>query len=200
MKLYTESEHVILASSSQTRFSYLKKYFRRAIAVQHKVDEMEIKKKNKDLSFKDLVKLLAKRKAQSIMEDYPEAIIIGSDQLLICEGKLFNKSKNISEARRNLIKLKGKKHTLISSTYAMKNQKPYFEETKEAEMLFKNVSQLSIEEYLMEKEKEVLMSVGSYRIEDNKQYNFLKILKGDHETIIGFPLINLKNKFMEDMK
>ena len=52
----------------------------------------------------------------------------------------------------------------------------------------------------MEKEKEVLMSVGSYRIEDNKQYNFLKILKGDHETIIGFPLINLKNKFMEDMK
>ena len=200
MKLYTESEHVILASSSQTRFSYLKKYFRRAIAVQHKVDEMEIKKKNKDLSFKDLVKLLAKRKAQSVMEDYPEAIIIGSDQLLICEGKLFNKSKNISEARRNLIKLKGKKHTLISSTYAMKNQKPYFEETKEAEMLFKNVSQLSIEEYLMEKEKEVLMSVGSYRIEDNKQYNFLKILKGDHETIIGFPLINLKNKFMEDTK
>ena len=200
MKLYTESEHVILASSSQTRFSYLKKYFRRAIAVQHKVDEMEIKKKNKDLSFKDLVKLLAKRKAQSIMEDYPEGIIIGSDQLLICDGKLFNKSKNISEARRNLIKLKGKKHTLISSTYAMKNQKPYFEETKEAEMLFKNVSQLSIEEYLMEKEKEVLMSVGSYRIEDNKQYNFLKILKGDHETIIGFPLINLKNKFMEDTK
>ena len=200
MKLYTESEHVILASSSQTRFSYLKKYFRRAIAVQHKVDEMEIKKKNKDLSFKNLVKLLAKRKAQSIMEDYPEGIIIGSDQLLICDGKLFNKSKNISEARRNLIKLKGKKHTLISSTYAMKNQKPYFEETKEAEMLFKNVSQLSIEEYLMEKEKEVLMSVGSYRIEDNKQYNFLKILKGDHETIIGFPLINLKNKFMEDMK
>tara|TARA_A100001011_G_scaffold357508_1_gene402435 strand:+ start:3447 stop:4049 length:603 start_codon:yes stop_codon:yes gene_type:complete len=200
LKLYTESEHVILASSSQTRISYLKKYFRRAIAVQHKVDEMEIKNKNKDLSFKDLVKLLAKRKAQSIMEDYPEGIIIGSDQLLICDGILFNKSKNISEARSNLIKLKGKTHTLISSTYAMKNQKPYFEETKEAEMLFKNVSQLSIEEYLMEKEKEVLMSVGSYRIEDNKKYNFLKILKGDHETIIGFPLINLKNKFMEDTK
>ena len=200
MKLYTESEHVILASSSQTRFSYLKKYFRRAIAVQHKVDEIEIKKENKDLDFRDLVKLLAKRKAQSIMEDYQEGIVIGSDQLLVCNGKLFNKSKNISEARSNLIKLKGKKHTLISSTYAMKNQKPYFEETKEAEMLFKNVSQIRIEKYLTEKKKEVLMSVGSYRIEDNKKYNFLKILKGDHETIIGFPLINLKNKFMEDMK
>ena len=200
MKLYTENEHVVLASSSQTRISYLKKYFGKAIAVQHKVDEMEIKKKNEDLNFKDLVKLLAKRKAQSIKEDYPESIIIGSDQLLVCDGKLFNKSKSISEARSNLIKLKGKKHKLISSTYAMKNQKPYFEETKEAEMFFKNISQLRIEEYLMEKRKEVLMSVGSYRIEDNKKYNFLKILKGDHETIIGFPLRNLKNKFMEDTR
>ena len=200
MKLYTESEHVILASSSKTRISYLKKYFRKAIAVQHKVDEMEIKRKNKDLSFEDLVKLLAKRKAQSITGDYHEGIVIGSDQLLVCDGKLFNKSKNISEARSNLIKLRGKKHRLISSTYAMKNQKPYFEETKEAEVLFKNVSQIRIEKYLTEKKKEVLVSVGSYRIEDNKKYNFLKILKGDHETIIGFPLINLKNKFMEDTK
>ena len=200
MKLYTENKHVILASSSQTRISYLKKHFRKAIAVQHKVDEMEIKRKNKDLSFEDLVKLLAKRKAQSIMEDYQEGIVIGSDQLLVCDGKLFNKSKNISEARSNLIKLRGKKHRLISSTYAMKNQKPYFEETKQAKVLFKNVSQIRIEEYLTEKKKEVLMSVGSYRIEDNKKYNFLKILKGDHETIIGFPLRNLKNKFMEDTR
>ncbi len=200
MKLYTENEHVILASSSKTRIGYLKKYFRKAIAVKHKVDEMEIKKKNKDLSFKDLVKLLAKRKAQSIIEDYPDSIIIGSDQLLVCDGKLFNKSKNIFEARSNLIKLRGKKHTLISSTYAIKNQKLYFEETKEAKIFFKNVSRIRIEEYLMEKKKDVLVSVGSYRIEDNKKYNFLRILKGDHETIIGFPLKNLKNKFMEDTK
>ena len=200
MKLYTKNEHVILASSSQTRISYLKKYFRKALAVQHKVDEIEIKKENKDLDFRDLVKLLAKRKAQSIMEDYQEGIVIGSDQLLVCNGKLFNKSKNISEARSNLIKLSGKKHRLISSTYAMKNQKPYFEETKEAEVLFKNVSQIRIEEYLTEKKKEVLRSVGSYRIEDNKKYNFLKILEGDYETIIGFPIINLKNKLMEDTK
>ena len=69
-------------------------------------------------------------------------------KLLVCEGKLFNKSKNISEARSNLIKLRGKNIRLISSTYAIKNQKFYFEETKEAEMLFKNISQIRIEEYL----------------------------------------------------
>jgi septum formation protein len=200
LKFYTESQHVILASSSKTRINYLRRYFRKATAIKHKVDEIEIKKKNKKLSFEDLVKLLAKKKAQSIMEDYPQNIIIGSDQLLVCEGKLFNKSENILEAKRNLIKLRGKRHTLISSTFVMKNQRTYFEETKKAEMLFKNVSQIRIEEYLMEKKRAVLMTVGSYRIEDNKKYNFLKVLKGDHETIIGFPLKNLINKFMKDMK
>ena len=53
---------------------------------------------------------------------------------------------------------------------------------------------------MKEKKKDVLMSVGSYRIEDNSKYNFLTVLKGDHETIIGFPLKNLVKKFMEDKK
>ena len=74
------------------------------------------------------------------MDDYPQCIVIGSDQLLICEGKLINKSKSLLKAKKKLNKLRGKKHILISSTYAIKNQKFYFKETKQAEMLFKNVS------------------------------------------------------------
>ena len=198
MNLYTNHKQVILASSSKTRINYLKKYFKKVLAVEHKVQENDIKHEHKNLSFLDLVKLLAKSKARSIVKDYPKNIIIGSDQILICDGKLINKSNNISKARENLIKLRGKKHTLISSTYVIKNKKLYYEETKEAEMLFKNISISKIEEYLKEEKKNVLMSVGSYRIEDNKKYNFLKIIKGDYETIIGFPLKNLKNKFMKD--
>ena len=198
MNLYTEHEQVILASSSKTRINYLKKYFKKVLAVQHKVQENDIKNEHKNLSFLDLVKLLAKKKAQSIIEDYPVNIVIGSDQILICEGKLINKSNNISEARKNLMKLRGKKHTLISSTYVIKNKKFYHEETKEAKLIFKNISTSKVEEYLKENKKSVLMSVGSYRIEDNEKYNFLEVIKGDYETIIGFPLKNFKNKFRED--
>ena len=198
MNLYTEHEQVILASSSKTRINYLKKYFKKVLAVQHKVQENDIKNEHKNLSFLDLVKLLAKKKAQSIIEDYPVNIVIGSDQILICEGKLINKSNNISEARKNLMKLRGKKHTLISSTYVIKNKKFYHEETKEAELIFKNISISKIEEYLKVNKKNSLMSVGSYRIEDNEKYNFLEIIKGDYETIIGFPLKNFKKKFRKD--
>ena len=200
MKLYTEHKQVILASSSKTRVNYLKQHLDRILVVRHKVDEKKIKEEFIETNFTDLARLLAKKKAESVMEDYTKNIIIGSDQILVCEGKLINKSKNLSDAKNNLINLMGKRHTLISSLYAIKNKKFYFEETKKAEMLFKKISQKKIDEYVSQQNSEVLKSVGSYRIEDNSKYNFLKILKGDYETIIGFPLKNFIKKFMKEKK
>ena len=200
MKLYTKHKQVILASSSKTRVNYLKQHLDRILVVRHKVDEKKIKEEFIETNFKDLARLLAKKKAESVMEDYSKNIIIGSDQILVCEGKLINKSENLSDAKNNLINLMGKRHTLISSLYAIKNKKFYFEETKKAEMLFKKISQKKIDEYVSQQNKEVLKSVGSYRIEDNSRYNFLKILKGDYETIIGFPLKNFIRKFMKEKK
>ena len=198
MKLYTEHKQVILASSSKTRVNYLKQHLDRILVVRHKVDEKKIKDEFIETNFTGLVRLLAKKKAESVMEDYSKNIIIGSDQILVCEGKLINKSESLSEAKNNLINLRGKRHTLISSLYVIKNKKFYFEETKKAEMLFKKISQKKIDEYVSQQNREVLKSVGSYRIEDNSRYNFLKILKGDYETIIGFPLKNFIRKFMKE--
>ena len=200
MKLYTEHKQVILASSSKTRVNYLKQHLDRILVVRHKVDEKKVKDEFIETNFTDLVRLLAKKKAESVMEDYSKNIIIGSDQILVCEGKLINKSESLSDAKNNLINLRGKRHTLISSLYVIKNKKFYFEETKKAEMLFKKISQKKIDEYVSQQNKEVLKSVGSYRIEDNSRYNFLKILKGDYETIIGFPLKNFIRKFMKEKK
>ena len=200
MKLYTKHKQVVLASSSKTRVNYLKQHLDRILVVRHKVDEKKIKEEFIETNFTDLARLLAKKKAESVMEDYTKNIIIGSDQILVCEGKLINKSENLSDAKNNLINLRGKRHTLISSLYVIKNKKFYFEETKKAEMLFKKISQKKIDEYVSQQNKEVLKSVGSYRIEDNSRYNFLKILKGDYETIIGFPLKNFIRKFMKEKK
>jgi septum formation protein len=198
VRLYTEHKQVILASSSKTRVNYLKQHLDRILVVRHKVDEKKIKDEFIETNFTGLVRLLAKKKAESVMEDYSKNIIIGSDQILVCEAKLINKSESLSDAKNNLINLRGKRHTLISSLYVIKNKKFYFEETKKAEMLFKKISQKKIDEYVSQQNKEVLKSVGSYRIEDNSRYNFLKILKGDYETIIGFPLKNFIRKFMKE--
>ena len=71
---------------------------------------------------------------------------------------------------------------------------------KKQKCYLKGFHKKKIDDYLSEQNKEVLKSVGSYKIEDNSKYNFLKILKGDYETIIGFPLKNFINKFMKEKK
>ena len=92
MKLYTNHEQVIIASSSKTRINYLKQHFVKVLAINHRVEESKIKKKYSKLEFIELVKILARKKAESIMLDYPKNIVIGSDQILVCGGKLINKS------------------------------------------------------------------------------------------------------------
>ena len=71
------------------------------------------------------------------MEDYSENIIIGSDQILVCEGKLINKSKNFSDAKKNLINLRGKNTHTYKLLYVIKNKKFYFEETKKQKCYLK---------------------------------------------------------------
>ena len=52
-------------------------------------------------------------KARSVMGGKKE-IIIGSDQVLICDQKLMNKPDTIEEAKYNLLFLRNKEHKLIS--------------------------------------------------------------------------------------
>ena len=139
--------------------------------------------------------MLAKSKAQSVIEKKDE-IIIGSDQILICESKLIDKPRTINEAKQNLIFLRNKEHKLISSIVVICSDDVVFKETKEAILQMRNISDNDIEIYLAKNKQTALNCVGSYKIEENNKYNFLEIIEGDLETIIGFPA----NKFIESIK
>ena len=55
---------------------------------------------------------LAEAKARSVVERENE-IIIGSDQILICEERLIDKPETVSEAKNNLLFLKTKNISLL---------------------------------------------------------------------------------------
>ena len=193
MELSTKYQQIILASSSQARIEYLK---RQNISFQirpHKIDESIIKKKR--LPFTKIVEILAKTKAQSVIKKKDE-IIIGSDQILICEGKLINKPRSVHEAKQNLIFLKNKKHKLISSVVVICKDNIVFKETKEAILKMRDINNRDIEMYLAKNKQTALNCIGSYKIEENNKYNFLEVIEGDLETIIGFPA----GKFIERIK
>ena len=193
MKLSTKYQQIILASSSQARIEYLERQKINFQIRPHKIDESIIKKKK--LHFTKIVETLAKLKAQSVIENKDE-LVIGSDQILICESKLIDKPRTINEAKRNLIFLRNKKHKLISSVVVIYRDDIVFKETKEAILQMKNISDNDIEIYLAKNKETALNCVGSYKIEENNKYNFLDIIEGDLETIIGFPA----SKFIERIK
>ena len=103
-------------------------------------------------------------KAQSVIENKDE-LIIGSDQILICESKLIDKPRTINEAKQNLIFLRNKKHKLISSVIVINRDDIVFKETKEAILQMNNISDNDIEIYLAKNKQTALNCVGSYKIE-----------------------------------
>ena len=194
MKESTKNQQLVLASSSATRAKIIREHFKNVIIKDHKVNEEKIKSSSQDLSAEALVVYLAKEKARSLLKDYKEKIIIGSDQILICKNKRIDKAANIEEAKKKLLFMRGKKHLLISSIYVLKNGEFFFKELKKATLYFRNIEDKEIEEYLEKNHESALMSVGAYRIEENNEYNFVKILSGDLETVKGFPVKNFINK------
>ncbi len=193
-EILTNSKQIILASSSSTRKNDLKKHFKYFISIKHAADELKIKQENQHLNYRDLVLLLAKKKAESVMKKYPKNTIIASDQILTCKNIMINKPSSIKQAKENLKFIIGKNHQLISSIYVIHNQNVYFKEVREATLFFKAITEQQLDTYLNENNETALTTVGSYKIEENEKYKFIKIISGDVETIKGFPLKNFLEK------
>ena len=193
---YTKLSKVILASSSEVREIMLNQYFSEVISVPHKVDEEKYKKQKKKPN--EIVLGLAKEKAMSVLEDYPKEIIIASDQILVFENNVLSKPKSLKEATKKLLSLRNKTHKLHSSIYVLQKGKLYFQQVKEASLFFANISQNDIELYVKNNKKTVLTTVGSYKIEENSKYKFLRVIKGDRETILGFPIQDLIKKIKNE--
>ena len=193
---HTKLSKVILASSSEVRKIMLNQYFSKVINVPHNAEEEKYKKQKNPPE--DIVLRIAKEKALSVLKDYPNETIIASDQILVCENNLLSKPKSLEEATKKLLFLRNKTHKLLSSIYVIRTGKLYFQQVKEASLFFANISQNDIELYVKKNKKTVLTTVGSYKIEENSKYKFLRIIEGDQETILGFPIQDLIKKIKNE--
>lgn len=194
--LATTRYKVILASSSETRRKYIKKHIKGVKMISHLVNENEIKKKEKNPN--RLALMLAREKALSVKHAYPKDMIIGSDQILVCDKVVLSKPTNLKNAVKNLLFLRNKNHFLISSIYVLKNSKFYFSQVKKAEIFFKDVDREDIVNYVKHNKETVFSTVGSYKIEENNKYRFLNIIKGESDVIVGFPIKDFVRKFYKD--
>ena len=184
--------NIHLASKSETRGKLLKNAKISFSRIDHGVDEDEVKISLQNQSPTEVAVKLSELKATQPNPENKEDLVIGSDQVLDLEGKLFNKAKDLDEAKSQLIELSGKKHSLITSTVIAQNKNIIWRHLDKSTLAMRSLTINEIDNYLNEVDKSILNLVGVYAIEQEGIKLFEKI-DGDFFSIQGLsvtPLIN----------
>ncbi|ACT60814.1 Maf family protein [Hirschia baltica] len=134
---------------------------------------------------------LAEMKALKVSIKH-QGIVLGADQMLDLEGVQFDKPKSIDEARVNLLKMRGKTHTLETALVACENGQPIWRMTTRPRLTMRNFSEEFLDTYLKNEGDLALTTVGAYRLEAPGVQLFSKV-EGDYFSILGLPLIQLLN-------
>ena len=184
--------NIHLASKSETRGKLLKNAKISFSRIDHGVDEDEVKISLQNQSPTEIAVKLSELKATQPNPENKEDLVIGSDQVLDLEGKLFNKARDLDEAKSQLIELSGKKHNLITSTVIAQNKNIIWRHLDKSTLVMRTLTTNEIDNYLNEVDKSILNLVGVYAIEQEGIKLFEKI-DGDFFSIQGLSVIPLIN-------
>jgi len=133
---------------------------------------------------------LADAKAIAVSRDAQDALVIGADQTLDCDGHRWTKPASIAEAREQLARLSGRTHALHAAVTVARNGRVTWRHRDSARLTMRALSATAIDAYLAEAREAALMSVGAYQIEGPGIRLFERI-DGDYFTILGLPLLPL---------
>ena len=178
---------LILASTSPYRQQLLRQLGLSFTAVAPAVEEIIDQQVAPEL----LVKHLALQKANSVRENYQDALIIGSDQVFVDpRGRILGKPGDVATARRQLQMMAGKTHIFYTGLAVV--------DCLSGQTLVDYVSfsvtlrELSPEQivYYVDKEKP-LDCAGSFKVE-GLGISLMERMEGeDYTCLIGLPLIRL---------
>ena len=178
---------IILASKSRARQALLKNSGIKFRAVPADIDE---RKFSKGLKPARAAQELAKRKALAISAQYPDALVIGADQILECGGKIFSKAKDKKDAAKKLKSLRGKTHKLISAVCVTQGKKVLWSHTDVAKLTMHNFDDAFLTLYMSKAGPSLTRAVGAYELEGAGAWLFKKV-QGDYFTVLGLPLLPL---------
>jgi septum formation protein len=137
------------------------------------------------------VQKLARRKAQTVAEESPEAIILGADTLVIHGSEVFGKPKNINHARLMIQSLSSSTHQVLTGVALLKTDEEgiiiqeniFCESTRVA---FGRIDEKLLERYLAVGNP--LDKAGGYGIQDKWGAIFIRYIEGDFYNVMGLPV------------
>ena len=138
----------------------------------------------------DVAEVLARGKAEAVSERHPDAYVVGGDQVLSLDGRIYGKPRSMKEARSRLLDFSGKTHRLHTAVVVATKGETVWAHTDVPSLTMRRLSPEFIGHYLAAAGEGVLGSVGAYQIESLGIQLFEKI-DGDFFSILGLPLLPL---------
>ena len=133
---------------------------------------------------------LAESKARHVAQNYPDAIVIGSDQCALLDAKILGKPGSHENALRQLREAQGK--TVVFHTgVCVLNLSSGFCEVEDVpfEVDFRVLSDRQLEHYL--RVEQPYQCAGSFKAEGYGSCLFSRMRGDDPSALIGLPLLSL---------
>jgi len=135
----------------------------------------------------DIADALAEAKALRVSRQ-ESGLVIGADQIMVMDGILFDKPKDLEEARARLLSMRGKKHELIGAVVICENGAPVWRHLCRTKLWVRDFSDTFLDQYIELEGEALTKSVGAYRFEGPGAQLFEKV-EGGFFAILGLDLL-----------
>ncbi len=179
---------VVLASRSASRQAMLKAAGVHFRAIPAPIDERAVEHALGDAAPQVIARELAQAKALAIGDVAADTLVLGSDSLVTCGGRRFDKPQDRDDAACHLRFFSGRTMELHSSAALVRAGAVLWSVAAAASLHIRDLSDAFIESYLDEEWPAVAGCVGVFRIEGPGVQLFHRI-DGDYFTILGMPLL-----------
>jgi len=180
------SDRIILASASVGRRMLFEQMVRDFVIEVSGVDEESLGCEDP----RELPRVLAEAKGREVARRFPHDYVFAFDTVVLCEGRIIGKPRDLEKAREFLAFLSGKRQSVLSGYAFVREDRGIFESGVEETVLsFAPLSSEFIESYV--RTHPVTRFAGGYAIQHDDQ--FIRIEEGSFDVIVGAPMDRVRD-------
>lgn len=187
---------IVLASQSGSRKAMLEAAGVDFIAAPAPVDERALEAQLAGAPAAKVAEELARAKALAASPANPGKLVLGSDSLVVVEGRRFDKPASREDAAEHLRFFSGRTMELHSAAALARDGKVLWSGGDLARLRVRALSEAFIADYLAHEWPEVSYCVGVFRIEARGPQLF-EAIEGDQFTVLGMPLLKVLGALRE---
>ncbi|MGB9699331.1 MAG: Maf family protein [Thermodesulfobacteriota bacterium] len=182
---------IILASSSPRRQELLSLLGVSLRIVPSEVEEILRKGELPE----EYVRRLAITKAQQVAEKFPEFWVLAADTIVVIDGEVLGKPKDVQEAEYMLKKLSDQEHRVITGYCLLQIKGGKKRERVVSSLVkFKRLSAEEIRWYI--NTGEPFDKAGGYAVQGKAAF-MIKEIKGSYTNVVGLPLCEVIEDLQE---